>query len=532
MQQALTRGNLGFVTFVIAGGAGGGGRIAMLSGGPLIQGVALIDGGKENAEGASGLPGTKFIGLQQQTSTEELIFDSGTLVFDTAGSWSHSSGRLGAGKVSYDYITIDNFPYGYGVCEFEFSRIELGKEASVVVRGTNALSIKTTGDAVIGTDFNLNGKTGKSGIYAGIGGAGGWNSGRSLGNADFPSSPNSALSGMGPGGGIGYHDNPPGSAGGSHGGYGSLGDNGGTIGETYGDDNLTFLVGGSGGARNGGRDADAGGGGGALSFTVGGSFSLEGNATLSANGGKGISNTLSTGGGGSGGSIRIEAANISNFGRIEVLGGDTNGSGGPGGGGRITLITEGTLIEGNYSVAAGINEELSENLHAKDGIFAKITSPTLPSLSDHNFIFEESISGIDLNLISGLTYELSGLPDGLSLTEDLKLSGTPISAGTYSVFIKASNRFGDINDTFAIDVASGTPSVSTLTPTSVGASSALLHADINSTGGEDATLSFIYGKDQGNLNLETNSTIVSKIGKSSILLTGLESNQTYFSGPE
>ena len=503
------------------------GRIAMLSGGPLIQGVALIDGGKENAEGASGLPGTLFIGLQQQTATEELVFDSGTLVFDTAGAWAHSSGRKGKGKVQYHYKTVDGFPYGYRVCEFEFSRVELGKEVSVVVRGNNALRIKTPGDLTIGTDFSLDGKTGKSGIYSGTAGPGGWNSGRSLSNADFPSSPNSALSGMGPGGGIGYHDYPPSSTGGSYGGHGSTGANSQAYSNIYGDNNITQLVGGSGGARSGGRDADGGGGGG-ISPGCRGILYLRykrHNISKRRNGG---TRGSSSGAGGSGGSIRIEAANISNLGRIEAMGRRYQWKWRPRGGGRITLITGGTLVEGNYSVSGGSNIELAEEQQASDGIFSKILSPALPVLSDRNFTFEEIISNVDLGLISGLSYELSGLPQGIYLTDDLKLSGTPTHAGIFPVIIRASNRFGETNDTFLINVASGTPSVSTLAATAVGSVSALLHADVNSSGGENGTLSFTYGTNQGNLNFETNSSIVSTSGTSSILLTGLDSNQTYF----
>ena len=265
-----------------------------------------------------------------------------------------------------------------------------------------------------------------------------------------------------------------------------------------------------------------------ISLVAGGFFTLDTNATISANGGNGGTRGSSSGAGGSGGSIRIEAANISNLGRIEAMGGDTNGSGGPGGGGRITLITGGTLVEGNYSVSGGSNIELAEEQQASDGIFSKILSPALPVLSDRNFTFEEIISNVDLGLISGLSYELSGLPQGIYLTDDLKLSGTPTHAGIFPVIIRASNRFGETNDTFLINVASGTPSVSTLAATAVGSVSALLHADVNSSGGENATLSFTYGTNQGNLNFETNSSIVSTSGTSSILLTGLDSNQTYF----
>ena len=42
------------------------------------------------------------------------------------------------------------------------------------------------------------------------------------------------------------------------------------------------------------------------------------------------------------------------------------------------------------------------------------------------------------------------------------------------------------------------------------------------------TLDFTYGTTQGNLNLETNSSLVSTSGKSAFLLTALENNQTYF----
>ncbi|MEL0098747.1 MAG: LamG domain-containing protein, partial [Opitutae bacterium] len=287
-------------------------------------------------------------------------------------------------------------------------------------------------------------------------------------------------------------------------------------------------VGGSGGARSGGRNADGGGGGGALSLVVGGSFILEENATISANGGKGLSSTSASGAGGSGGSIRIEAANISNSGKIEALGGDANGSGGPGGGGRISFITPGSLEEGNFSVSAGSNLGLAYDLLASAGIFSKIISPSLPSLPDHNFTFENLVSSIDIGLASGLSYELFGLPEGIYLSDELKLAGTPTRAGTFSVMIKASNRFGETNDTFDIHVASGNPSLSTLPASEVGATAALLHAQILSTGGEDVGLSFIYGTSDDNLNMTTSSSTISGSGKFSILLTGLESNETYF----
>ena len=510
------------------GGAGGGGRVALISDGPISIGTVLLEGGKENSEAASGLPGTIFLGPKTTSPTLDLIIDSGTLVFDTAGAWTHTSGLKGLGLVSSAFLEVENQTFEFGICEFAFNQIEIGPEVSVVVRGQNALKVTVNGDATIGSNILLNGSIGKSGIYSGIAGPGGWNSGRSLSNSDFPTTPSSVLSGMGPGGGIGFGTISPSSGGGSFGGYGSSGDNNGSLGNLYGDSNLTELVGGSGGGRSSGRSANAGGGGGAISFVVGGTFVLEANTTISTNGGDAESLGAGNAGAGSGGAIRIEAANLYNFGRLEALGGDTNGSAGPGGGGRITLISPGILDDGNLSVSAGTNPHLINNFTAQDGIYSKFATPSIPALSELNFAYNNTLTPTNLNLISGLDYNLSGLPAGVVLDEDLQLAGNPQRAGTFSVLIKASNQFGEANSTFTINVTAGTPSVNTMDATQVGATSALLHAEVTSHGGEDANLTFLYSQDQNNLELESNISVVSVSGEKPFLLTGLESNRTYY----
>ena len=186
-----------------AGGAGGGGRVAMLSDGQILPGNILLDGGKGIAGAEPGLPGSLYIGQFTSSTPNELILNSGTLVFDTAGSWSHSSGINGKGDITSTYLNVDGFPYGFGVCEFVFSSLHLGPEVSVVFQGGNSIRLRIDGNATIGTDLILDGKSGKSGIYSGLAGPGGWNSGRSLSNGEFPNSANSVLSGMGPGGGLG-----------------------------------------------------------------------------------------------------------------------------------------------------------------------------------------------------------------------------------------------------------------------------------------------------------------------------------------
>ena len=204
-------------------------------------------------------------------------------------------------------------------------------------------TIDVTGNVFIGTDVSLDGSSGQQGIYSGRGGPGGWASGRALRNTDQFSNLHPALNGQGPGGGRGYEIGKS-TGGGSYGGVGTGGLNGGVAGLIYGDDLITDLVGGSGGGHAIRGSGNAGGGGGAISFTATGSFTLDANATISANGGAGTSHYDGSGAGGSGGAIRIEAASISNLGSIHAKGGDALGDStlaGAGGGGRIALLSFG-----------------------------------------------------------------------------------------------------------------------------------------------------------------------------------------------
>ena len=85
---------------------------------------------------------------------------------------------------------------------------------------------------------------------------------------------------------------------------------------------------------------------------------METNSTISANGGHGLSHPDGSGAGGSGGSIRIQASEISNFGKLEAKGGNALGEhsmAGPGGGGRIALITDGSLQTGDTNSSGGNN---------------------------------------------------------------------------------------------------------------------------------------------------------------------------------
>ena len=131
---------------------------------------------------------------------------------------------------------------------------------------------------------------------------------------------------------------------------------GGTGGPTYGNIQLSPLIGGSGGgggyagvALNG---SGGGGGGGAIVIASSGTVTI--NGVIRANGGDsgstsgaGTANYGGTGGGGSGGAIRIIATTIAGNGTISATGGaagtvtnGTQGRGGSGGLGRIRLEAE------------------------------------------------------------------------------------------------------------------------------------------------------------------------------------------------
>ena len=246
-----------------------------------------------------------------------MSIQSGTLVFDTGGAWYDNQGNGGTGQLSSHYIENGGLRYGYSVCRFDFSSLSIGSDVVVEIRGENALKLVVDGNVSIASDLSLNGNSGQQGIYSGQGGPGGWASGRGLRNTDLFANLHPALNGQGPGGGRGYEIGKS-TGGGSYGGVGSGGLSGGVPGLIYGEDLITDLVGGSGGGHAIAGSGNAGGGGGAISILAQGSFRLEANASITANGGVGTSHYDGSGAGGSGGAIRIEASSINNLGKIEA----------------------------------------------------------------------------------------------------------------------------------------------------------------------------------------------------------------------
>ena len=143
-----------------AGGAGGGGRVALLADGLITRGMINLNGGQGNADGAAGYPGLLYRS-QVFNARSCFIPTSGTLILDTGGSWSHSSGLRGKGQVASNFIENAGSRFGYSVCRFQFTEFSIGFDVVVDVRGENALLLEVSGNVSVGSNISLDGKTGQ-----------------------------------------------------------------------------------------------------------------------------------------------------------------------------------------------------------------------------------------------------------------------------------------------------------------------------------------------------------------------------------
>ena len=140
-----------------SGGAGGGGRVAFLYDDTLEQGSVVVDGGTSNGDAKAGRSGTLFIGARSPAPLVDLNLTSGTVVFDTAGAWTHSSGLKGKGTVIRSIFSSNGRSFGYGVCRFRFNHFSLGPGVSVVVRGSFVF-FSMSKAASVSTHISLDGK--------------------------------------------------------------------------------------------------------------------------------------------------------------------------------------------------------------------------------------------------------------------------------------------------------------------------------------------------------------------------------------
>jgi hypothetical protein len=152
--------------------------------------------------------------------------------------------------------------------------------------------------------------------------------------------------GCGPGGSGSAGDTDNGGPGGSYGGKGGDGYSG-TIANTYGELNAPVWPGSAGGHPGVQGSGSGASGGGAVRIVASGTIWLDG--SISAKGATGSASC----GGGSGGGVYIDCANLEGTNTIMVAGGSTTSYGGGGGGGRIAVYYSGRLRDGGYTVAGG-----------------------------------------------------------------------------------------------------------------------------------------------------------------------------------
>jgi hypothetical protein len=240
-----------------------------------------------------------------------------------------SDGALDFSAITYSTnIVINMADHPTGIYQYTYVNIPNSVTVTFTPNANNTPVVwLVQSNVVISGTVDVSGQT-DNGLLCGLGGPGGWSGGNGGSTV--------AISGQGPGGGIGYNSGD--GAGGSYGTAATANNNGNPAGgTTYGNNFLIPLLGGSGGG--GSSSSGGGGGGGAILIASSGTIFLNGN--LYANGGFGAGRPLFAGGG-SGGAIRLVAAQISGMGSISASGGSGSGTSGNG---RIRLDT----YANNYS---------------------------------------------------------------------------------------------------------------------------------------------------------------------------------------
>jgi hypothetical protein len=281
--------------------------------------------------------------------------------------------------------------------------------------GNNPVSLRTRnhGDITLGSTINVNGGNDPSNI-GGTAKAGGFNGGAK------------DVDGYGPGKGKTKSVSSQG-GGAAFGGNGLENANGYSL--TYGSPDLAnHLLGGSGG---GGGDTYGGGaGGGAVELFAHGDgvLTITSGGKILANGGDTSTQHAESGGGGSGGAIRLEGGSISIAGTLEAKGG--NGlTATPGGGGRIAIKTNGNLTLGTIA----LDGHTPGTLHVSGATATSainLSSGTLTFDTTHGYwhhtsgvhgtgVIEQKVDNAityktatftfdSINLASGLTVKLQG----------------------------------------------------------------------------------------------------------------------------
>jgi hypothetical protein len=319
---------------------------------------------------------------------------------------------------------------------FTFSDLTIDPGVNVTVQGSRGVVLGATGTITVNGTIDASGGDGGNGAdptgvgAAGVGGPGGGDGGQGAPSAGGGGRAGEPASGIGvPSNASGQIGSDTGGAGGGYAGVGGIGRNnsgGGssTGGVSYGDDALTELYGGSGGAGSNRSTNDnyeltgGGGGGGAVELVANVAIIIDG--TVDASGGDGGSVDTSSGGGsnndyagggGSGGGILVAApiVTIGATGTLDADGGRggqrSTGTvnsghdrpGGGGSGGRIAIYSDSLTNNGTITRVAGVASDFdsydgSSNGPGGDGIVGTLSTPpggfalAVPTLSQWGII--------------------------------------------------------------------------------------------------------------------------------------------------
>ncbi len=325
--------------------------------------------------------------------------------------------------------TIQKLPGGYAIAGAGDLQLQNGGE----LQGPPELfiDIDMSGDVTINSGGHI-----KANITSGTANSLTIHSGGSI-NLDglgAPGGEGGFANGSGTGGGPG--DNTRNGHGASHGGLGGRGTNNyQTRPNTYGSLTAPITLGSGGGAE---AIAAGGDGGGVVRFTVSAQITVDG--TISVDGTNGEEGINDQPGGGSGGSIWLEASTMTGNGTISARGGSPGGGGnsrgGGGGGGRVAFDISGTDYDffGTVDVSAigtqwnpeyGYAGTLSVNLTDLDSICDTGNWLTGCTMSNSRYFGEITLSGTSFTLASSANlYGGRWEKVTINATSDLTIEGT------------------------------------------------------------------------------------------------------------
>lgn len=281
----------------VDGGSGGGGRIALYLAENGFTGTVQARGGRPGRQ--AGGAGTLYTKLAAETTGQVLIENGGTW-----GAWTPLRS-----PEPYD-LRIAEQAQVYGAEQLVLHTLEVSTNSVLThLKGDGGVNAVVFGDATIAGRVNADGQGYPVGSDPGpgVGGSGSW-----------------------AGGGAG------------HGGDGHVSASGAAGGLAYGSSLEPSTPGSQGGAGNAGPGTD---GGGVVRLIVGGTLTVDGSVTANALGG-----ARDNAGGGSGGSILLNARALAGTGEIRANGGPGEWvEGGSGAGGRIAIYREASSFSGTVN---------------------------------------------------------------------------------------------------------------------------------------------------------------------------------------